>query len=299
MDLKTLNARFSRGDFITFKTGPNGFPIAYLSTPHASAAITPYGAHLLSYRFETDSSDLLYVSENAIFEAGTAIRGGVPVCWPWFGPDPKGKGRSDHGLARTRMWEVVSTDIETDHSCSITFSLHDTPETLSLWPHPFDLRLKLTVADRAIIELTSRNTGHEPFELTQALHTYFRVGNIAQTLITGLEGNSYYDKVLNTYENVQNGSLSILSETDRVYTTHGQDLFISDSSSGRTIGIQSKGSFSSIVWNPWKEVCLQKKDLNDSDYQHMVCIETSNAGTDTVTLKPGDSHTLVACYSLT
>lgn len=298
MDIETLNSRFSHAGYITFKEGPNGFPVALITTPHATAAITPYGAHLLSYRLDSDPRDLLFLSEKALFQEGIPIRGGVPVCWPWFGPDPEDKGRSDHGLVRTRMWNVVASDLLQDQECAITFELTDTSETYALWPHRFRLILKLTVGKTLTLELTTENRGDTPFELTQAFHTYFSIGNITHTRVTGLEGLTYIDKTDGGCEKRENGPLSIHAETDRIYPFDGNDIIIHDEILRRAIRIQSEGSRSAVVWNPWIRVCQQKADLAEDDYQKMLCIETANAGDDIITLVAGESYTLKAIYSL-
>lgn len=298
MEIETLNSLYSHAGYVTFKEGPNGFPIALITTPHATAALTPYGAHLLSYCFASDPSDLLFLSEKAIFKEGIPIRGGVPICWPWFGPDPEGKGRSDHGLARTRIWSVASTYLLKDQECSISFELNDTPETYALWPHRFRLILKVTVGKLLTMELTTQNRGETPFELTQALHTYFNIGDITQTNITGLEGFTYVDKTDESHEKSENIAIAIEGECDRIYPYDGRDIVIHDNALHRSINIESRGSHTAVVWNPWIRVCQQKADLAEEDYKQMVCIETANAGDDIITLVAGESYTLKAIYSL-
>jgi len=298
MDIETLNARYSLAGTLTFKEGPNGLPIALITTQGATAAITPYGAHLLSCTFAADSQELLFLSQKAIFKAGTPIRGGVPICWPWFGPDPQKLGRSDHGLARTRMWDVASSALTADSGCTITFSLTDTPETYALWPHRFRLTLTLTVSKTLTMELTTYNLGDTPMELTQALHSYFAAGDISQTTITGLEGYTYADKTDGGAENTQIGPIRIDAETDRVYPFDGKDIILHDDVLKRKIRIKSEGSKTAVVWNPWSRICEEKADLGKEDYKKTVCIETANAGNDIITVQPGENRTLMAVYSV-
>jgi len=298
MDSESLNALHSIPGVLTFTKGAVGFPLALITTPHATATVTPYGAHLLSCRFAADSDELLFLSEKALFQEGTAIRGGVPVCWPWFGPDPKQQGGPDHGLARTRMWDITSSELTRDNECVITFALTDTPETYALWPHRFRLTLKLTVGRELTMELTTENTGETPFELTQALHTYFSIGDIAHTEITGLEGCGYADKTDGNTEKRQSGPIRIDNETDRIYAYEGNKILLHDRARQRTIRITSDGSRSVIVWNPWIRVCEQKADLATDDYRTMVCIETANAGNDIITLSAGESHRLMTVYDV-
>jgi len=296
MDIETLNSRFSHAGYVTFKEGPEGFPIALVTTRHATAAITPYGAQLLSYSFASDPRDLLFLSEKAIFREGTPIRGGVPICWPWFGPDPQGLGRSDHGLARTRMWSVVSSDLLSDQECSVTFELTDTPETYALWAYRFRLTLTLTVGKALTMELTTHNLGDTVMELTQALHTYFAVGDITHTNVTGLEGFTYSDKTDGGAEKREDIAIRIDAETDRIYPFDGGDILINDGTLKRTIRIGCEGSKTAVVWNPWSRVCEQKADLSREDYKKTVCIETANAGDEIVFVQPEESYTLKAVY---
>ncbi len=297
MDIETLNSRYSHAGYVTFKEGSEGIPIALITTPHATAAITPYGAQLLSYTFASDENDLLFLSSKAIFKEGTPIRGGVPICWPWFGPDPEAKRRSDHGLARTRMWSVVSSYLLKEQECSITFELTDTPETYALWPHRFRLILKVTVGKKLTMELTTQNRGEAPFELTQALHTYFTIGDITQTQITGLEGCTYSDKMDESREKRDSTTILIERETDRIYSHKGGEIIIHDEALQRRIHIESEGSRTAVVWSPWIRVCEQKADLASEDYKKMLCIETANAGDDIITINPNQSYTLKAVYS--
>lgn len=298
MDIEELNSLYSHAGYVTFKEGPGGLPIALITTPHATAAVTPYGAQLLSYTFAADPRDLLFLSEKAVFKEGSPVRGGVPICWPWFGPDPKGLGRSDHGLARTRMWNVVSSDLHEGQECSITFELTDSPETYTLWSHRFRLSLKITVGQKLAMELTTHNIGDTPMELTQALHTYFAVGNIAQTTITGLEGFAYSDKTDGGAEKIEETAIRIDAETDRVYSTDGGDIDIKDESFNRNIRITCEGSKTAVVWNPWIRVCEQKADLSREDYRKTLCIETANAGDEIIIITPRQSHTLKAIYAI-
>jgi glucose-6-phosphate 1-epimerase len=298
MDIEMLNSLHFNAGYLAFKEGPSGFPIALITTPDATAAITPYGAQLLSCRFAKNDTELLFLSEKAIFKEGTPIRGGVPICWPWFGPDPKQLNRPDHGLVRTRMWRVASSVITPDRECIITFEITDTPETYALWPHRFRLTLKVTVGKQLTMELTTHNLGDLPLELTQALHTYFAIGDITHTCITGLEGFVYADKTASGREKREDLAIHIDAETDRIYPTDGDDIVIQDDTLKQNIHIESEGSKTTVVWNPWIRICEEKADLELEDYKKMVCVETANAGNDIITLQPDEHYSLKAIYSV-
>jgi glucose-6-phosphate 1-epimerase len=191
MDIETLNSLYSHAGWVTFTHKENGFPLALITTPDATAVITLYGAHLLSYRPHTDGRDVLFLSEKAIFQEGTPIRGGVPICWPWFGSRDHSP---DHGVARSRMWSVIDSELLENDECALTFELTDTPQTYALWAHRFTLTLRVTVGKKLTMELTTHNDDTVPFTITQALHTYFSLHDITQTTIRGLEGCVYSDK---------------------------------------------------------------------------------------------------------
>jgi len=291
MEIHTLNSLYSHAGWVTFTQGENGFPLALITTPDATAAITPYGAHLLSYSPHTDGQDLLFLSEKAIFNEGTPIRGGVPICWPWFGSR---ENSPDHGLARSRMWQVIDSELLKNDECALTFELTDSPKTYALWHHRFALTLRVTVGKKLTMELTTHNRDTTPFTITQALHTYFSVDDITQTTISGLEGCIYSDKTDNGCEKSEEVPIAIKGEVDRVYHHEGGEIRIGEGR--RTLHIAAEGSKTAVVWNPWIRVCAQKADLASEDYQKMVCVESATIGNDSITLKPNESFSLKTTY---
>lgn len=235
---------------------------------------------------------MLFLSELASFEAGKAIRGGVPVCWPWFGPDPQALGRPNHGFARTRLWSVLNTGATPAGETQVTLGLRDTPDTRALWPHAFELTLQITVGTTLRLALTTRNTGDAPFRITQALHSYFAVGDIARTAVTGLEGCSYIDNATGAGGAVkrQTGAVHIAAEVDRVYTGVPAALTIVDDALQRRTRLSAQGSRTAVVWNPWIAIAAGMTDLKDDAYLRFVCVETANAADEVVTVPPGGEH---------
>lgn len=291
MDIETLNALYSHAGWVTFTYGENGFPLALITTPDATAVITLYGAHLLSYHPHTDGRDVLFLSEKAIFQEGTPIRGGVPICWPWFGSRDHSP---DHGVARSRMWRIIDSELLENDECALTFELTDTPQTYALWAHRFTLTLRVTVGKKLTMELTTHNDDTVPFTITQALHTYFSLHDITQTTIRGLEGCVYSDKTDHGAEKRDHDPITITGEVDRVYHYDGGEIGIEEET--RTLHIASEGSKTAVVWNPWIRVCAQKADLDAQDYQKMVCVESATIGEDSITLHPNESFTLKTTY---
>jgi glucose-6-phosphate 1-epimerase len=296
MTTTTLNAAHGIARHLAGTEGPGGLPMIDVDNAHATARISLYGGQVLAYRPRGAAADLLFVSEQAFFQPGKAIRGGVPVCWPWFGPDPQGLGRPAHGFARTRLWCLRETAALPGGETRVVLDLNDTAETRALWPHAFDLSLTVTVGPTLHLALTTRNTGEAPFEITQALHSYFAVGDIAQTRVSGLDGCAYIDKAAGAGDavKVQGADVTVTAEVDRVYTGVPPSLSIVDSAQGRRVRIASKSSSTAVVWNPWAAIAAGMADLQDDGYLKFVCVETANVADDAITLAPGAAHTLVA-----
>ena len=147
MNIEKLNTDFGIADHIKFMEGAGGFPFIKVDNDRATAVISVYAGQVLSYQPANESHNLMFLSEAAYYQAGKGIKGGAPICWPWFGPDPEQQGRPAHGFVRTRFWNVTKTGINADGDCEVTLGLTDSPETRSIWPHLFDLSLEITVGE--------------------------------------------------------------------------------------------------------------------------------------------------------
>ena len=292
--IDTLNSRFGIPDQLHFKDGGSDLPVAIITTRHASAALALQGGQMLTWQ-PTGQQPVLWVSEAAVFEPGKGVRGGVPVCWPWFGAVP---GKATHGFVRTRMWQVRGTELDATGQVVLRLGLSDDASTRALWDHAFDLEMVVTVGSTLTMALTTRNIGSAPFTITQALHTYFCTGDIAQTAVQGLDGTSYLDKVQNFAVCQQTGDVTFSGETDRIYTDTEADSLILDGAGGRTIRISKQGSASTVVWNPWTEKEKTMADMAAGEHQQFLCVETCNAGPDAVAIAAGGAHTLVATISV-
>lgn len=297
MSIEQLNSDFGLAGQLKIIEGRGGFPWIEIANEKARALISAYSGQVLSFHPRSEPEDLLFLSDKAFFQTGKAIKGGIPICWPWFGPDPEGLSRPAHGFVRNRMWEI-SRSLTTDSGdTQVMLSLSDTPETQSIWPHAFSLNLVVTVGDRLTVELLTHNTGDAPFQITQALHTYFKIGDIHQVQVLGLDGVEFLDKTQGGTQKTQAGAVQISEEVDRVYTNLSTpELVITDASLNRRILITAQGSKTAIVWNPWAEISAAMADLDDADYQHFLCVETANAADDVVAIAPGAVSSLVATY---
>jgi glucose-6-phosphate 1-epimerase len=265
-----------------------------VTTPFSTATIALQGAHVLSWQ-PTGQQPVIWVSKAAKYVGGKSIRGGVPVCWPWFGPHASNPSYPAHGFARTAPWALFATKELPDGRVRLEFELVHTDATRAQWPHASNVRNIVTVGEELEVELVTTNTGKVPFELGQALHTYFVVGDIRHATVAGLEGCDYLDKVGGGRKR-QQGPVTFTQETDRIYLgTHGY-CGILDPVMDRTLLITSTGSRSTIVWNPWTEKAEKMGDFGAEGPWGMVCVETANAAEDVITLRAGETHRLAAQY---
>jgi len=295
--LHSLNQRHAIENHVQLREIADGVIIAEVANRHALANIALQGAHVATFQ-PRGEEPVLWLSPNAKFAPGKSLRGGVPICWPWFGPHKTDSKLPGHGFARTVPWELLETRANEDGSTFLRFGLIESDTTRSQWPHPSSAQLEVTVGRALRVELVTTNIGTTPFELSEALHTYFQISDVGNMTIRGLEDCEYLDKVLNFKRSKQQGSIVIESEVDRVYVNTGADCVIEDKGLKRAIRIAKQGSRSTVVWNPWKEKAEKMGDFGPALHRDMVCVESGNALENTLTLQPGETHRLVAVYSV-
>jgi glucose-6-phosphate 1-epimerase len=265
-----------------------GYPIYEIQHPTATARVALQGAHVMEWT-PAGEQPVLYLSPEAFLRPGKPIRGGVPVCWPWFGSPPESTPPA-HGCVRTLPWDLLSSEERADE-VMLVFALEENAATLALWPHPFRLEFTLRIGASLDMALRMINTSNVTVPLTSALHTYFAVGEICETTVSGLQGASYMDTVGTLTIRQQAGNIGFAEEVDRIYASSAP-VRIHDGKRDRTISITSRGSNTSVVWNPWIAKSKRLNDLPDEDYHRFLCVETANAWQDVIQLPPGASHTL-------
>jgi D-hexose-6-phosphate mutarotase len=296
-DPEVLNEQFAIAEHITFAASAAGLAIAEIRNSYAAASVAVQGGHVISYQPHSQQP-VLFASRLSAFEIGKTIRGGIPICWPWFGSHPTDPSLPFHGFARAAMWQVRGTSVGPADVTVVRLGLTETEESLALWPHAFDLEIAVTVGARLHVELIARNTGQEPFLCGGALHSYYAVGDVRRIAIHGLDGRDYLDKVDGFQRKPQRGPVTIESETDRIYLETDAACTIDDPALSRRIAIAKSGSRTTVVWNPWAEKAKQIADFEDDEYLSMVCVETANADMDVVTVAPGGEHRLSATIGL-
>ncbi len=290
-DTAALNRTYGSPGRIAFREGPAEAPLLCLANGHGACEVALYGGQLLSYT-PSGHEPLLWLSKSAQRTVpGQAIRGGVPICWPWFGPHPNDFRLPSHGLARTRRWRLMGTASDARQTTARLQLTHDAT-TLALWPWQFKVELEVTIGEALTLALTTTNKEKRELTLTQALHSYFAVSDIGSIKIEGLERCAYRNAAPGGVDGRQAGAITIDAEFDRVYHQTGQEHTLHDPGLQRSITITKRGSRSTVVWNPWIAKAKALADMADDDYLRFVCIETANADDDTVTLEPGASHTI-------
>lgn len=289
--LEFLNTRYGLQDHIIFEEKPEGYPIVHLHAPGATASVAAHGAHVLSFIPE-GQEPVIWVSELSHYREGKAIRGGIPIIWPWFGSHPSESDKPSHGFGRTRFWDIHSARLIDNQFPQVRFQLVDNEITRSLWPHSFELELVVTLTDALKVELIMENTGDEPFTCSCALHTYFNLSDISGIQIRGLDGVSYIDQLDDGPLKVQRGPITFDGEKDNIYVDTDATCTIVDPALNRTIIVEKSGSQSTVVWNPWIDKAARMSDFGDAEYKKMVCIEAANAAQNTLTLAPSGRHTL-------
>jgi glucose-6-phosphate 1-epimerase len=259
-----------------------------LQNEHGRVWITPMGATVLGYQPEGER-EVIWVSETAHFDGSRPVRGGIPVCWPWFGDHPDDPGQKAHGFARHMPWQIESVTVE-DNATRAVLRLEADETTRRIWNGEFVLRLAVTLGDSLRLDLTAENRGMDAWQITEALHSYFHVGQSEGLRIDGLKGLAYWDKQAGGVRGIQEAPLELSPPFDRVYFDHLGQAVIHDGE--RRIHVAKTGSASTVVWNPGSRGARAFDDMPDEAWREMVCVETANALDDSYPLEPGASHTL-------
>lgn len=284
-----LNDQFGIPGLVRFETGNGGFTRAVVTTAEAEAEIYLYGAHVTGFQ-PRGSEPVIWMSRKAEFIPGKPIRGGVPICFPWFGPKAEDATAPLHGLARLKEWTVQSVSRTAD-STDVTFSL----ELLE----SYAVRFTLSVGRALGMALQVTNISAQPVTFEEALHTYFTVGDIRQTTVTGLEHTRFMTRIP-TPQTLEQGAapVAFTGETDRIYLDTQSPCVIHDPVLGRKILVAKSHSNTTVVWNPWIDKAKAMPDFGDDEWPGMLCIETCNVKEHAVHLAPGQSHTIRAAITL-
>jgi glucose-6-phosphate 1-epimerase len=290
--------RFDIPNAIRFETGSGGLARAIVATPAVDGELYLQGAHVTHWA-PRGQRPALFVSSKSHFAPGTAIRGGVPVIFPWFGPRSDGKAGPAHGFARTLGWTVEDTRLLDRDRVEITLSLAPNDTTRDFGYADFHLWLRVIFGAELEMELETRNEAQAPLTYEEALHTYFAIGDIHQVTVSGLEGTTYIDKT-DGFRRKQQGNqpIRIAKETDQLHLSTSATCVIHDPAWNRRMVVEKGGSNSTVVWNPWIEKTRSLGDMVPDDWEQMICVETVNAADNAVHLTAGSSHKMTAAIRL-
>ena len=295
--IDALNRRFARSGLAEIVAGRGGLPLLRITSPMGSAEIYLYGAHVTSWR-PAGAEEVLFVSEKSEWAPGKAIRGGIPICFPWFGPKADDPAAPKHGFARLREWRLDSLTPWDDGGVTLVCVLESDDATRALWPHQFCTAYRITLGKTLRLELSVINTGTEPLRFEEALHTYFCVGAAEEISIAGLDMVSYLDKNDNFRQKHQDGALRFQGPVDHVYLNTAGPVEVADPTLHRRLRTEKLHSETTVVWNPWQQADAGLADLGDDEWHSMVCVEASNVMQAAIVLGPGEEHMLRATISV-
>jgi len=264
-----------------------GFPVLLINHASCRARVALHGAQVMEWQPSSAPNPILYLSPTAVLSEGRAIRGGIPICWPWFNARPNDLPGPSHGVARTQFWEVES----------VSESVEAVVVVMSLTYESLKATATLTLGDRLTVSLQTTNLGSDPVEVSGALHTYLKIDEITMITIGGLAGRSYLDTVGTPTKRVQDGPVVFQGELDRIYE-HDRMIRLDDPGLDRVIQIEKEGSPATVVWNPWSEKSAGMSDLPNEAFKGFVCVEAAIANEAPVELAAGESHCLGTTISI-
>ena len=282
---------------LRFIRDESGLDYIEIDNDFATAKIALQGAHVMAWQPKPQQHPVLWLSSNARYVQGRSIRGGIPVCWPWFGAHPTDSTLCPHGFARVMPWQLVDTETLNSGATRLVLQMLEPAESKRQLSYPHLLTITITIGDTLRVDLATTNKADHPFMVGEALHTYFHVSDVSKIHITGLDDTLYADKVFNYERRVERNEVRFDGEFDRVYLNTTADCVIHDAALGRDIRISKSGSESTVIWNPWAEKAQQMGDMGVADeWRQMICVETANALENSVVISPGRTHTMSVEY---
>jgi glucose-6-phosphate 1-epimerase len=295
--IAALNGRFGVSGMVQIVSGSGGLPKVCVTTPSASAEIYLHGAQVTSWR-PAGAEEAIFLSAHSHWQDGRAIRGGIPICFPWFRAKADDAQAPAHGFVRTREWRLDSVTREEGGAAIVTCSTESDALTRRCWPHEFRLVHRVTVGRTLRLELTATNTGAAPLSFEEALHTYFRVGEAEKVRVRGLDKVKYLDNADGNREKIQSGDVVFAGATDNAYLNAHGAVELVDRATHRALRTDKKNSATTVVWNPWQQGAASLPDLGDDEWRTMACVEAGNILVSAVSLAPGQQHTMRATFSI-
>ena len=279
--------------------GNDGLQFIEIDNSLAVARIALQGGHVDWWRPKSANQDVLWRSSNARYEKGRSIRGGVPICWPWFGHHPTDGTYCVHGFARVAPWKLKNSTQLKNGATKIVLTMTPSEEQIKQLTYDYELELTVLVGDSLSLNLKTTNLSNHPFTISEGYHTYFYVSDIENIKITGLENSVYTDKFDNFKRGIEKGTIQFHSPFDRVYSNTSNDCYIEDEGLNRVITVKKSNSNSTVVWTPWKIKAMEMGDMGETDeWRRMICLETANLLENSVVIYPKLSHSIATEYSV-
>jgi glucose-6-phosphate 1-epimerase len=261
-----------------------GLPLLVITNRHARAVVCLQGAQALSY-IPTGKTDLLWLSPKARLSPGEPIRGGIPICSPWFASGT-GNQKPFHGFARTSLWTILDSRTEADGTSVLGLILEAGRENRRIWDHELSLRLEISVGSRLSMSFEAKNEGSEAIRLEHLWHSYFAIGDISRTSLSGLEGREFIDKNDARRRGRQDGEIRFERATDRIFLDAPRSQRIS-LPEGEILVESDSGC--AVVWNAW-EKDAEIEDLGEGAHREYLCVERGDVDEGAVSVEGGASY---------
>jgi glucose-6-phosphate 1-epimerase len=276
--------------------GNGALPRVQVAGSLGEGEVYVHGAHVTSWK-PAGQDEVLFVSAKSSWEEGRAIRGGIPICFPWFRAKADDSRAPAHGFVRTKMWQIESV-VEDASGVTVSMFTGSDEQTQRWWPAEFRLVHRVTFGSELRMELICTNTGTMPLRFEEALHTYNRVGDIQEARVQGLDGVSFLDNTESNKKSVQHGDVAIACQTDSAYLNTQNQVDLVDLGLKRRIRLRKEHSLNIVVWNPWNEGAARLQDLGDREWKQFLCVEASNILDAAVNLEPGQQHRMAAVLTV-
>jgi len=296
LDATELDRRFGIAGLARVCDGQGGLARVDITSPLAHGEMYLHGAHVTSW-CPAGGKEVLFLSTKSRWQEGQAIRGGIPICFPWFRGKTDDSHAPAHGFVRTRSWQLESIS-QTSAGITVSMLIGSDEQSRRWWPGEFRLMHRVTFGSKLKLELVCVNTGENPFRFEEALHTYNRVAEVGTARLRGLDGTRFLDNTAGNKERTQTGDVTIASQTDNAYVNTQSAVDLLDATMQRRIRLQKTNSQTTVVWSPWQEAAGGLRDLGDGEWKQFLCVEASNIMGAAITLEPGQEHTMSAVLSV-
>jgi glucose-6-phosphate 1-epimerase len=296
ISIAKLNRQFEVPGVAKIVEGNGGLPKVCITTNAAQGEVYLHGAQVTSWK-PTGSEEVFFLSKKSHWQDGVAIRGGVPISFPWFAEWERNPRAPAHGFVRTKTWQLESI-LNNGHSVSVSMFTMSDENTRKWATGEFRLTHRATFGQDLRLELIVQNLGATTLRFEEALHAYYRVGDLSKARIRGLNNVRFIDKTDARREKAEQGDLVVASETDRIYLDAPPSVQLIDETLHRSIRATGENSMTTSVWNPWSEKAQTMPDLDADEWGQFLCIETNNVSAFAVNLAPGQDHRMKVTVSV-